>query len=184
MHEIERHLTLSNADFFDEAETNLTGKTARVNDITFPDNLDSIKEHLKELRLHTIEEDIILPKLKMSALNVYIENALQLSKRMNLVDMRSIDRIDTPLNGEQHSSQEERQLKLQGSLKNIGIRFDYGKKELVKPQSISGKLVREQGLLDLAKEGQLFKIDLDSVYDSVGSTQVSNFQKIYGIGAN
>ena len=184
MHEIERHLTLSNADFFDEAETNLTGKTARVNDITFPDNLDSIKEHLKELRLHTIEEDIILPKLKMSALNVYIENALQLSKRMNLVDMRSIDRIDTPLNGEQHSSQEERQLKLQGSLKNIGIRFDYGKNKLVKPQSISGKLVREQGLLDLAKEGQLFKIDLDSVYDSVGSTQVSNFQKIYGIGAN
>lgn len=154
------------ADFFDNAETNQDIQLY-PDVIGFEDDLGSIGTDLDELRKNR-NHDLIPGDLISSALNVYIENALTVSKKQNLIDVSG---WATPEENhfEDHVSNEERRL--------------LDQKDLHGKNGSANKQDREKGLLSLAESNRLFHIDLDQVYEGVGQTQLDNFAKLYGAKA-
>ena len=174
LEKIERQLKEGEEDlketFFDDAETN-QDINIYPDIIGFEDKLENIGTDLDELRKNQ-NKPLIPDELIASAINVYIENALEISKHENLLDVSGWDSLDTGSN--LHSSNEERRL-MDQKIKTRRVnrkKDDYG--------FYPGKEDREKGLVSLAESGNLFHIDLNKVYKSVGETQVKNFGKMYG----
>jgi hypothetical protein len=154
-------------DFFDSAETN-QDINIYPDLIGFEDNLENIGTDLDELRKNQ-PKDLIPESMIASALNIYIENALEVSKKNNMIDVSGWDILDDGGLNEFHSG-EERRLLDQKNKQKITKRNDF---------SIE-KQDRDKGLLSLAENNELFHIDLNNIYESVGETQVKNFAKLYG----
>ena len=124
---------------------------------------------LDELRKNR-KKDLIPDELVSSALNVYIENALEVSKHNNLIDVSKWEVNDSS----DHHSNEERRLIDQ----KLNKKVDDGS---LSENGILNKEEKDKELLNLAENGDLFHIDLNNVYESVGKTQVENFGKMYGV---
>ena len=126
---------------------------------------------LDELRKNR-NKDLIPEELVSSALNVYIENAMEASKKNNLIDVSKWDIVDS--SGDHHSN-EERRLIDQKLNRNVDDGSSSGNGVVLNKEE------KDKELLNLAENGDLFHIDLNNVYESVGETQVENFGKMYGV---
>ena len=129
--------------------------------------MENIGADLDQLRKNQ-PKDLIPDQLISSALNVYIENALTVSKKNNLIDVSGWDILDDGGIHELSSGEERRLLDQKNKTRDQDKGFSIDKQD------------RDKGLLNLAENNKLFNIDLDSVYASVGETQVKNFAKLYG----
>ena len=120
-----------------------------------------------------------------SALNVYIENAMVIAKKNNMIDVGNWDDLEDSI---QEHRRRDREL-LETSLNKIDRMTKNSKSEQILEDTQSPgilgdedmKVQRDRGLLDLAEHGKLFDIQMDNVYKSVGETQVKNFERFYGV---
>lgn len=170
-------------ELFDDAESNMN-PNFNSSDLDFPDKLEHIKGPLEELRRNTNPKELIPDHLMMSALNIYIENAMLIAKKNNMIDVSSWD--DLSEDDDFSFAKRDREL-LETSLsalnhvKNRKQRSNYSQSSFSNLEDPAMKHERDKGLLDLAERGELFDINLDNIYKSVGSTQVANFEKLYGV---
>lgn len=175
LHDIERKLSDGEdelkADFFDDAETNQDIQLY-PDVIGFEDELAHIGADLDELRKNRTH-DLIPDSLISSALNVYIENALTISKKQSLIDVSGWETPEEPQSAD-HLSNEERRLSQRTKSAGKSKAWRGGENML------GSKEGREKGLLSLAESNRLFDINLDQVYESVGPRQLDNFAKLYG----
>lgn len=173
-------------ELFDDAESNMNASFNK-SELEFPDDLDTIDDDLKELRKNTDPDTLINDSLMQSALNIYIENAMSLAKKNNMIDVGNWDDLGDIVN---EHRRRDREL-LETNLNKIDmINHNARKEERLGRAQTSGvlsddnmKFERDQGLLQLAERGQLFDIKMDNVYKSVGDVQVKNFEKYYGVKA-
>jgi hypothetical protein len=171
-------------ELFDSAESN-TNMEFNKAELEFPDDLDIIKDDLKEIRKNTDDDKIISDNLMQSALNIYIENAMIIAKKNNMLEIGNWDDLEDPFDN--HRTRRERELLQAGGL----IPSGEGKQRhpnddldtpIIQDSGNEGlKMARSKGLLELAEHGKLFDIKMDNVYKSVGDLQVKNFEKYYGI---
>lgn len=166
-------------ELFDDAESNMNMDFNQA-ELDFPDELDVINDDLKELRKNTDSDQIITDSLMQSALNVYIENAMVIARKNNQLEIGNWDDLEDPF--DEHGRRRERAL-LQVKGLGQGPKKQEKGDPLDSPLSLGGdsKMLRDEGLLELAESGKLFDIKMDNVYKSVGDLQVKNFQKYYGI---
>lgn len=115
--------------------------------------------------------NLIPDDLVSSALNVYIENALEISKHNSMFDVSKWEKNDDV----NHESNEERRLI------DIKLNKKVDDGSISNNRSSMSSKEKDKELIDLAEKGQLFHIDLNNVYESVGKTQVENFGRIYGM---
>lgn len=154
-------------------------------ELEFPDSLDTISDDLEELRRNTDPDELIPDSLMQSALNVYIENAMILAKKNNMIDVGNWDDLEDSVNEDRRRDREL----LETSLTKINQMTKNAKREKLLEQTQSPgilgddemKVERDRGLLDLAERGKLFDIKMDNVYKSVGELQVKNFERFYGV---
>jgi hypothetical protein len=159
------------ADFFDDAETN-QDIMIHPDIIGFEDHLENIGTDLDELRKNR-NKPLIADELVSSAINIYIENALEYVKDNNMFDLTNSSSVSNHDISFKPAGEERRlmQKHIKGQ-DSPQMQSDSG--------YYAGKEERQEGLAELAENGNLFNIDLDSVYKSVGKRQVENFAKIYG----
>ena len=163
------------SDYFDEAETNQDIKLNQ-SELDFPEKMKDVASELAELRANPEHEELIPEHLIHAAVNQYIDNALQLNDNTNIVSVHG----SLNFNGvnEEHESPEERRLK--DKIYNISKNDDEYKNFGFADKKISNQnTVRNQGIANLLEKGNLFDINLDDVYKSVGKTQIKNFEKMY-----
>ena len=172
-------------ELFDDAESNMNPNFNK-SELEFPDDLDIIDDDLKDLRKNTDSDALIKDELMQSALNIYIENAMILAKKNNMIDVGNWDDLGDGVN-EHRRDRELLETRL-GRIDNMNRNARSEQKlEMVQNRGVLGddnmKFERDQGLLQLAERGKLFDIKMDSVYNSVGDLQVKNFEKFYGVKA-
>ena len=158
--------------------------------------MQNIDSDLKELRQNTDQKTLIPSHLQISALNIYIENALLMEKKNNMIDIRGWEDNESENKNVQHDElndgspiqhqTQERHLRDDPStgldINKLEHHSMFGNESSQMEGNYSNaKSFRNQELLDLAKKGKLFDINLDNIYNSVGKTQVSNFAKLYGV---
>lgn len=156
-------------------------------ELDFPDILDDIDDSLKELRKNTDSDALIEDNLMQSALNIYIENAMVLAKKNNMITIGDWDDLEDSFD-EHHRQRRDREL-LENNLSKINQLNKNAKSENILEQSQQEnflgdqgmKMARDKGLLQLAEKGKLFDIDMNNVYKSVGDLQVKNFERYYGV---
>lgn len=173
-------------ELFDDAESNMNVNFNK-SELEFPDDLDSIDDDLKELRKNTDPDTLINDSLMQSALNIYIENAMSLAKKNNMIDVGNWDDLGDVVGEHQRRDREL----LETSLNKLDMLNHNAQREQklqrTQTRGVLGddemKVERDQGLLQLAERGQLFDIKMDNVYRSVGDLQVKNFEKFYGVKA-
>ena len=171
-------------ELFDDAESNMNNQFNKA-ELDFPDDLDTISDDLEELRKNTDPDTIISDELMQSALNIYIENAMDLAKKNNMVDVGNWDDLEDTIS---EHRRRDREL-LETSLNKINLMTKNARTEQLLEQAQSSnilgdqdmKVERDKGLLDLAEHGKLFDIKMDNVYKSVGELQVKNFERFYGV---
>ena len=171
-------------ELFDDAESNMNNQFNKA-ELDFPDDLDAISDDLEELRKNTDPDTIISDELMQSALNIYIENAMDLAKKNNMVDVGNWDDLEDTIS---EHRRRDREL-LETSLNKINLMTKNARTEQLLEQAQSSnilgdqdmKVERDKGLLDLAEHGKLFDIKMDNVYKSVGELQVKNFERFYGV---
>ena len=170
-------------ELFDDAESNMDVNFNKA-ELDFPDILDDIDDNLKELRKNTDSDTLIQDNLMQSALNIYIENAMILAKKNDMIDVGNWDDLEE---SDDHHGRRDREL-LETSLSKINqLSKNARSEQVLEGQQRGGfendqmKIERDKGILDLAERGKLFNIDMDSVYKSVGETQVKNFERYYGV---
>ena len=168
-------------ELFDDAESNMN-EAFNQPEIDFPDSIKSIKKAIDELRKHEDNDNLVPAALKMSATNVYIENAMLIAKKNNMIDVSSFSDL-TDEEGLDHRSRRAREL-LETNLSDInriGRNRDSDRMNSRFTDDLDMKVSRDEGLLSLAEQGKLFDIKIDNIYKSVGPTQVKNFAKMYGV---
>lgn len=171
-------------ELFDDAESNMNNQFNKA-ELDFPDDLDVIGDDLEELRKNTDPDTIISDELMQSALNIYIENAMDLAKKNNMVDVGNWDDLEDTIS---EHRRRDREL-LETSLNKINLMTKNARSEQLLEQTQNSnilgdqdmKVERDKGLLDLAEHGKLFDIKMDNVYKSVGELQVKNFERFYGV---
>lgn len=186
----EEHIHEKDApELFDNAESNMD-MNFNKNDIDFPDTLETIQESLEDLRRNQDDEQpLINDQIKISALNTYIENAMIIAKKNNMLELSNWDEM-SDLSNMTHSSHERRERELlETSLSKLnrikrdnGARRRYGmaRPEIVN-QGPGQDYMKSEGLLELAKKGELFDINIGDIYKQVGKKQVQNFARLYGV---
>lgn len=171
-------------ELFDDAESNMNMDFNKA-ELDFPDNLDGIDEDLKELRKNTDTDNIISESLMQSALNIYIENAMILAKKNNMVDVGNWDDLGESfddIEGRRDRELLETNLTKLNKLGKESQSSDFENRharDILNDDSM--KVERDKGLLELAEQGKLFDIKMDNVYKSVGKLQVKNFERYYGV---
>lgn len=173
----------SEPELFDDAESNMD-MNFNKRDLDFPSDLECITHELEELRRWQEDDPIIADQLKIAALNTYIENAMILAKRNNLLELADWEEMSDL----SHHERRDREL-LETSLAELNrikmgqnLRGSMGGNNNVIPISSPGMdYEKNRGLLELAKKGELFDIKIDNIYKQVGSKQVENFARIYGV---
>lgn len=171
-------------ELFDDAESN-TNMEFNKSELEFPDDLDIIKKDLKEIRKNTDDDKIISDNLMQSALNIYIENAMIIAKKNNMLEIGNWDDLEDPFDN--HRRRRERELMLAGGFvhktdnNQQNQNSELGQPIIQDSGNDGMKMARNKGLLELAEHGKLFDIKIDNVYKSVGDLQVKNFEKYYGI---
>ena len=153
-------------------------------ELDFPDVLDDINDSLKELRKNTNSDTLIQDNLMQSALNIYIENAMILAKKNDMIDVGNWDDLEDSFDDHRLRDREL----LETSLSKINQLSKNARSEQILGRSQGNsfgddqmKIERDKGILDLAERGKLFNINMDNVYKSVGEVQVKNFERYYGV---
>jgi hypothetical protein len=124
---------------------------------------------------------LIPEHLKHAAVNQYINNAFRMNGNSTIVSVKgSLDLSHGSDEEEDHldqeDSHEERKL-LQEMYKHTSQNIAKSHSEVYPEYRDNTK---NEGLLNMLENGNLFNINMDDVYRSVGKTQVKNFSRLYG----